>query len=1019
MLCGVCLFIPHTAHSQDISAEQSAAIHDLLSPLNDGYKPSKGDEKQHERAKEILKKENLLNDSTRPVYKEKGLLKKYGDALFLGGRTSKFAKDIARIHDILKSGNDANLKKAIRELYVKAGRKSPDDKALAPILKSLYGEQGAEPQETINHKISKPEYDIDIKHSKAGGRMSIAVTEKGENGKPKSRTVYQGKVKTEPTKDGKDLKREVVLEQACTNTSETDAALYQKLQGEWIRTQDGTTWTFESASNNDGTFIFKPDDVAPYRYKGSIHLGKFYGEHAITDPNHVGDNFPPEIRQIIAGMGQTFRVHLEICGDKPTKLTGTWSSQHATYNPAFMTVSRIHDPYDLALELHREVEDYVISDIKMTYGPYQNRIKSYLPELEKELDRLTKEQIKHYKAKREFLFEVRVAERRMDTAQKKLDKLSNSDKSEIDELTYELRALNREKTEAQQNAISSRNKGDEYLDQWSRLHKIKDAMEELSSFENNKLPEMRPTLDSLDVKIESNDILHSTRDVDPEVVKNLRANINEVRANIYAGQMHIKSTENAIKWVTERRDDAVRRATAQNKKVQAAYNTLVDEINLEVYARVGIHTLLDTAEIVIEGKSLPGMAVEAVSKLGQAIFITGMGKGVTMYNPEALFKKDQRNASHYLDPYTKNLSQTGQSVGKTTIYYALKEALTATDEARKAAAKKAVGDALRSTRRSIQNKAAKEAYEFDFTTNLVRNLKERDAQLARAIANVTETAEKAVIKAESEQIQEMLAKETGKRLARLAASRAMNESAEHLSKKIQKMTLEGLIDNGISNSLKTSVKQALKKGGMNIGRGLAWDALRGGVQTAIDFNSEQVWKNYLNTLFIADIVNRQMASANVEIAQLKVDIANTKDFIAAHEALLILAKEFYAKYLNDKIVGDTLHITSSSFKNDQNNIIIAVDPERSSHGENVYLVGDLRKIKLEFSEQNKASENFEYKYSPLKMAEYELIADDIMTTKEGVKDWRPDTIWIYKLPSDTKLSDISSNGRLYIQIEVQ
>lgn len=1019
MLCGVTINAPQVAYSKDISAEQSAAIYDLLSGAEKITETKGVDQKQYDRALEILKKEKLLTSGARPVFQEKALLEKYGKALFLGSRSEKFAKDIAHIHDVLLSGNEDNLKQAIRDLYKKAGRKEPDDKALEPIVSSLFGKKEAEPQETINHKISKPEYDIDIKHSKAGGRMSIAVTEKNENGKAKSRTVYQGKVKTTPTKDGQDLKREVVLEQACTSTRETDAALYQKLAGEWIRTQDGSTWTFEANSNSEGTFIFNRKDTAPYRYTGSINLGKFYGEHAITDPDHVGDNFPVEIRQKIAAMGQTFRVHLESCGDNPTKLSGTWSSQHATYNPAFMTVSRIHDPYDLALELHREAEEYIISNIKMTYGPYQERIKSYLSPLEKELDRLTKEQIKKYKEKDELLFDVRVADRRIDTVQKKLDKLSNSDKNESDELTYELRDLNWEKTEAQQKAISARNEGDEYLNEWYRLHKIREVIKELSSFESDKLPEARPTLDTLDVKIERGDILNSSRDVDPGVLKTLRANMNEIRSNIYASEAHIKSVKNALKWATSRRDDAVRRATEENRKVQNAYRTLSEEIEIEVHMRVGFQTLLDTAEIIVEGKSPPGMAIEALSKLGQAYFITGMGKGVTMYNPEELFKDDQNLGKHYLDPYTKNLDQTGKTASGNTIYYTLREALVTRREAHKASVRKAFGDAMRSARKSLRDKAAKEAHQFDFTANLIKNLSERDEEIARALRTVADEAGKKALKAESEEIGEMLAQQTAKRLARLAASDALNESAVKLSKQIQKLTLEKAIDSGISNTLKTSVKQALKTSGANIGRGLAWDALRGGVQSAIDFRSEQIWKDYLNALFIADIVNKQMKAANIEIAKLKKDLAATEEEKTVHKILFILAKEFYARYLNDKIVDDTLHVASSSFKDGQGTIAVVLDPERSSHGENVYLVGDLKKVKLKFSDENAVSEIFKYQYSPIEMAEYELIADNMMVRNDHVKDWRPDKNWVYRLPEGIRLSDISSDGTLSIEVEIQ
>lgn len=112
-----------SAVAADITAEQSALIFDLISPLASGMKiPGKPDTKILDNAVSVLKKEELSGLGGRPNFQENGILENYGKALFLGARAPEFATDIGHIRDIVSSGDRTALEQALTSLWVKAGR---------------------------------------------------------------------------------------------------------------------------------------------------------------------------------------------------------------------------------------------------------------------------------------------------------------------------------------------------------------------------------------------------------------------------------------------------------------------------------------------------------------------------------------------------------------------------------------------------------------------------------------------------------------------------------------------------------------------------------------------------------------------------------------------------------------------------------------------------------------------------------------------------------------------------------
>lgn len=350
-VAALALFVAATpAFSADITAEQTALAYDLLNPLTPSAPPPGTDPAIFKKAVTIVQEEHLAGQGARPNFTEPGILERYGKALFLGARTKEFAADIGLIRDLVDKGNRPELEEALRKLWVKAGRTSPDAKTLDPVIQSLYGAKGAEPVETVRHVIDKPDHRVEITHARAGGKMQVDVITKNPDGTDRDRTSFQGVTETTPTPDGRELQRHIKLDQVCTNTPETDAATAERLNGDWT-SNTGTKWTIANSGGQITLEEKKPE--RPLTYTGTYRLGKISAAHAITNAADMGEDLPSTIREQLAGMGISFRVYLESCANRASRLNGTWSSQHVTYSGMTMSVERIHDPYDLTLNLVR------------------------------------------------------------------------------------------------------------------------------------------------------------------------------------------------------------------------------------------------------------------------------------------------------------------------------------------------------------------------------------------------------------------------------------------------------------------------------------------------------------------------------------------------------------------------------------------------------------------------------------------------------------------------------------------
>ncbi len=353
LIAGAALLLSGGAQAADITAEQSALLYDLLDPAVKMEMPPPGtDPDIFKSALQILKDKRLAGQAGRPVFTEPGLLDKYTKAMFLGNRGPEFASEIGHIHDLVYSGEQDKLESALSDLWVKAGRAKPDSKALEPVINSLYGEKGRQPSETIRHVFEDSQSRVEIIHALAGGRMQVDVETKNPDGTTKDRTIFSGVTETTAAPDGKNLERKIEPEKICTSTSKTDKSASREISGEWISRSSGMKWILETNGSNI-VITEHRSDAEPLVYTGELKLGRILARHPITRVTDMEDTLPMAVRSQLTGMGIDFRVALEFCGDDESRLRGTWSSQHVTYDGMTMSVEKIHDPYDLSLVLTR------------------------------------------------------------------------------------------------------------------------------------------------------------------------------------------------------------------------------------------------------------------------------------------------------------------------------------------------------------------------------------------------------------------------------------------------------------------------------------------------------------------------------------------------------------------------------------------------------------------------------------------------------------------------------------------
>jgi hypothetical protein len=358
------------AAAGDIDARTMGAISDLLSTVSPERPPAGADATTYGKAVEALRKAKLAGVGWPPQPGDTALLNAYGRALFLGPRAKQFADQIGQVHDAVISGQPEAVKAAIAALYVAAGRAAPGGKALDDLVAAAIAVGGGAPAPTVNHQIEGDGYRIDIADAVAAGKTTIEVTLADGGGGQPARVVFEGSAETRAKSGGEGLERRVQPLAPCVMTAAAAAKIREQLNGDWTA-GDGAAWTIEG-SGEAIVLTEKRAKGRPLAYQGTYRLGKIDAHHAITDAGDIGEELPAQVRGQLAGMGLFFTLRLEACRDA-ARLTGRWGSQHVTYSAAYLQVSKVGDPYDVAVALVGKSRDYSIVSLDISYRGWEQK----------------------------------------------------------------------------------------------------------------------------------------------------------------------------------------------------------------------------------------------------------------------------------------------------------------------------------------------------------------------------------------------------------------------------------------------------------------------------------------------------------------------------------------------------------------------------------------------------------------------------------------------------------------------
>jgi hypothetical protein len=340
---------PDPRLNQDLSAQLSAIVHDVLQPYATGMPAGTSDAAQ--KAVNILKDEHLLG-SARPAVPSNNLVEQYARPLALGTRAANFAGDIAQIHNAFLRGDIEGAREAIRTLAKHAGRSEPDDATLSKTVDQLKQIEGAVEKPIEHTTIEQPDRSIDITWDKPTGKVKIDVLDrKGPNGKP-VRTTFSGDTAAQADSTGKSLEvtGKLVGEKPQETTQEQGKNVRDKINGEWVD-QDGNTWLLSGADASLTATKVQSGHQIPYQ--GKFELGKVTGQHIVNDPADVTD-LPDGVKaELAAKYHPPYKIVLN-ANDTGDKLEGTWISLHVTYSGMDQSVESVQDPYDVPLVLTRK-----------------------------------------------------------------------------------------------------------------------------------------------------------------------------------------------------------------------------------------------------------------------------------------------------------------------------------------------------------------------------------------------------------------------------------------------------------------------------------------------------------------------------------------------------------------------------------------------------------------------------------------------------------------------------------------
>jgi hypothetical protein len=345
-LLAACLAVwPGSAEARDFDSRTIAFIHDAFSATPPAG--STADAAVFADVQAALRSDGLLTKQ-RVSTTEPDTVDAYGRALMLGTRARQFLPELAEVRNAAFRQDRAATAAAIDRLYTKAGRSKPDAAQMEKFVDAVTGAGASEgPAETVRNRLEKPGRTIDITDAKRAGLFTIEVTSTPPGGQP-TRTVVVAERTVKPDSAGTGLEQRAAPVHVCTVTTAQATERRAALNGAW-QDRNGDSWDV-SGTGESITLVERRAGKPAMPYTGTYKLGRIQATHPVGAPNEIDDALPDWVRAGLVGR-TSFVVRLDDCG--LGRMLGTWESRHVTYNPTFRTIGRIHDPYDLSLQLDR------------------------------------------------------------------------------------------------------------------------------------------------------------------------------------------------------------------------------------------------------------------------------------------------------------------------------------------------------------------------------------------------------------------------------------------------------------------------------------------------------------------------------------------------------------------------------------------------------------------------------------------------------------------------------------------
>jgi hypothetical protein len=348
----------------DLSALFGAVTHDITVPYaDDKYVPEEKNRSAYEKARQILRDENILKTARPLLGPVPKLSEAYGKALSLGTGTTRVLvlPEIAELHGIAVGGDRKAIRQQIHIIYEKIGRKDPTDNAMEKLVDAVRDASGTGGDANEEFSIKKPEYEVHSKYSPTLGKVATEVTGKA-NDSP-FRAVFEGEIKAAPASNGKDMELSAKpAEKPRIIDAKESERLAPLIAGDWMDNENNL-WKVE-LNGSSITLTTMGMRQHPVVYKGKYELGAISAQHNVDDPDDIKDDLPAAVKgELASRYHPPYIVHLEV-PQEADKLTGTWTSSHVTYSGMTQSVSSIHDPWDKPLVLTRKLTSGIALGMK-------------------------------------------------------------------------------------------------------------------------------------------------------------------------------------------------------------------------------------------------------------------------------------------------------------------------------------------------------------------------------------------------------------------------------------------------------------------------------------------------------------------------------------------------------------------------------------------------------------------------------------------------------------------------------